>query len=73
MEPIILFLSEAIHRMSGNVSANSTQFVVLQGTTQGWRYPLVGGTRERHFIGIHLKPHKLPENADSHQSGARCV
>jgi len=29
----------------------------------GWRYPLVGGTRQRHFDGISFKPRKLPENA----------
>jgi len=26
-------------------------------------YPLVGGTRQRHFEGINSKPQKLPENA----------
>ena len=37
----------------------------------GVRYPLVGGTRECHFIGIHLKPPKTPENAArTRQSGA---
>jgi hypothetical protein len=29
----------------------------------GWRYRLVGGTRERCFDGTNFKPHKLPENA----------
>jgi len=29
----------------------------------GWRYPLVGGTSERHFDGTSLKPRKLPKNA----------
>ena len=29
----------------------------------GERYPLVGGTRQRHFAGTNFKPHKLPENA----------
>ena len=28
----------------------------------GLRYPLVGGTRQRHFAGTHLKPRKPPEN-----------
>jgi len=28
-----------------------------------WRYPLVGGTRQRHFDGTNFKPRKLPENA----------
>jgi len=31
----------------------------------GWRYPLVGGTRQRHFAGTSFKPHKLPENAQT--------
>ena len=31
--------------------------------SNGWRYPLVGGTRERHFDGTSFKPRKLPENA----------
>ena len=31
----------------------------------GWRYPLVGGTRQRHFGGTSFKPHKLPENAQT--------
>jgi len=26
-------------------------------------YPLVGGTRQRHFIGTNFEPHKLSENA----------
>ena len=29
----------------------------------GLRYPLVGGTWERHFAGTNLKPRILPENA----------
>ena len=44
----------------------------------GWRYPRVGGTRQRHFDGTNLKPRNLLENAhaaqqQSHKSGARCV
>jgi hypothetical protein len=31
----------------------------------GWRYPLVGGTRQRRFDGISFKPRKLPENAQT--------
>ena len=31
----------------------------------GLRYPLVDGTRERHFNGIRSKPRKLPENAQT--------
>jgi len=29
----------------------------------GSRYPLVGGTRQRHFAGTSFQPHKLLENA----------
>ncbi len=29
----------------------------------GWRYPLVGGTGQRHFAGTNSKPRKLLENA----------
>jgi hypothetical protein len=29
------------------------------------RYPLVGGTRQRHFNGTNSKPRKLPENAQT--------
>ena len=31
----------------------------------GERYPLVGGTRVRHFDGTNFKPHKLLENAQT--------
>jgi len=31
----------------------------------GVRYPLVGGTRQRHFAGTNSKPRKLPENAQT--------
>jgi len=37
--------------------------MVKVGQANGWRYPLVGGTRQRHFIGSNSKPRKLPENA----------
>ena len=36
-------------------------------------YPLVGGTRQRHFTGIHFKPHKLPENAQTPTSQVHAV
>jgi len=34
-----------------------------QTAANGARYPLVGGTRPRHFAGTLSKPHKVPENA----------
>lgn len=39
----------------------------------GVRYPLVGGTRERYFIGTRFKPHKVPENAQSPTSRVHAV
>jgi len=39
----------------------------------GWRYPLVGGTRKRHFDGINFKPYKLPENAPTPTSRVHAV
>jgi len=42
-------------------------------TPNGWRYPLVGGTRQRHFDGTSLKPHKLPENAQTPTSRVHAV
>ena len=41
--------------------------------SNGWRYPLVGGTRQRHFDGTNLKPHKLPENAQTPTSRVHAV
>jgi len=31
----------------------------------GLRYPLVGGTRQRHFAGTSFKPRKTLENAQT--------
>src|SRR5215208_4378054 len=31
----------------------------------GLRYPLVGGTRQRHFDGTSFKPRKVPKNAQT--------
>ena len=39
----------------------------------GLRYPLVGGTRSRHFDGTSFKPRKLPENAQSPTSRVHAV
>ena len=39
----------------------------------GVRYPLVGGTRQRHLDGIHSKPHKVPENAQTPTSRVHAV
>jgi hypothetical protein len=39
----------------------------------GLRYPLVGGTRQRHFDGANSKPRKLPENAQTPTSRVHAV
>jgi hypothetical protein len=42
-------------------------------TPNGLRYPLVGGTRERHFVGTNSKAHKVPENAATPTSRVHAV
>jgi len=39
----------------------------------GVRYPLVGGTRQRHFDGTHFKPRNLLENAPTPTSRVHAV
>src|SRR5689334_8117939 len=39
----------------------------------GWRYPLVGGMRQRHFTGINSKPRKVLENAQTPTSRVHAV
>jgi hypothetical protein len=39
----------------------------------GLRYPLVGGTRQRHFDGTSLKPHEVLENAQTPTSRVHAV
>ena len=39
----------------------------------GLRYPLVGGTRQRHFDGTSLEPSKLLENAQTPTSRVHAV
>jgi hypothetical protein len=39
----------------------------------GVRYPLVDGTRQRHFAGANFKPRKLPENAQTPTSRVHAV
>ena len=48
-------------------------FRFLKQAPNGLRYPLVGGTRERHFVETNLKPRKLPENAPSPTSRVHAV
>jgi hypothetical protein len=49
------------------------EFVFCSWLPNGWRYPLVGGARQRHFAGINFKPRKLPENAVSPTSRVHAV
>ena len=39
--------------------------VIFSVAPNGERYPLVGGTRQRHFAGTNSKPRKLLENAQT--------
>ena len=69
------------------ITSNSAASVLAEtrsakSSPNGSRYPLVDGTRQRHFDGANLKPRKLPENAPTpttivlvlfRGSGARCV
>jgi hypothetical protein len=45
----------------------------VQKQPNGWRYPLVGGTRQRYFIGINSKPRKLPKTAQTPTSRVHAV
>jgi len=53
--------------------ASPLKGVCLHEPPNGWRYPLVGGTRQRHFDGTNLKPRKLPENAQTPTSRVHAV
>ena len=47
--------------------------IISSQLPNGVRYPLVGGTRERHFTGTSFKPRKLPENAQTPTSRVHAV
>jgi len=47
--------------------------LLLNEQPNGLRYPLVGGTRQRHFDGINLKPCKVLENAQTPASRVHAV
>jgi len=44
-----------------------------QHLPNGLRYPLVGGTRQRHFDGTNFKPRKLLKNAPTPTSRVHAV
>jgi len=48
-------------------------YLFLKEAANGLRYPLVGGTRQRHFAGTNSKPRKLPENAQTPTSRVHAV
>jgi hypothetical protein len=49
------------------------KFPTFFDSFNGLRYPLVGGTRQRHFDGTNLKPRKVLENAQSPTSRVHVV
>ena len=51
----------------------SLRAILIHKLPNGWRYPLVGGTRQRHFAGTHSKPRELPENAQTPTSRVHAV
>jgi hypothetical protein len=59
--PSLHYLALISSSLYGNARAN------------GLRYPLVGGLRQRHFIGTNVKPRKLPENAATPTSRVHAV
>jgi len=48
-------------------------YVISSQTPNGLRHPLVGGTRQRYFVGASSKPRKLLENAQSPTSRVHAV
>jgi hypothetical protein len=46
-----------------------SQKIICKLQANGWRYPLVSGTRQCHFAGTNFKPRNLPENAQTPTSG----
>jgi hypothetical protein len=46
---------------------------IFSSAPNGWRYPLVGGIRQRPFAGTNLKPRKVLENAQTPTSRVHAV
>jgi hypothetical protein len=49
------------------------QEILGRHAPNGWRYPLVGGMRQRRLDRTNLKPRKLPENAQTPTSRVHAV
>jgi len=64
----LLFVGIEAIKLTGDLS-----IAVTAMTPNGWRYPLVGGTRERYFIGTSFKPRKRLENAQTPASRVHAV
>src|SRR5215207_4874042 len=73
--------AKRIAGMAGTIRIESISLMILgsffciscREVPNGLRYPLVGGTRQRHFAGTSSKPHKLPENAQTPTSRVHAV
>jgi hypothetical protein len=59
--------------ISDTVFQNPNSREKAPGLSNGVRYPLVGGTRERHFDGTSLRPRIRPENAQTPTSRVHAV
>src|SRR6266545_3372888 len=61
--------------MRGRLQLTARGASILKSSVlpNGLRYPLVGGTRQRHFDGTGFQPRKLPENAASPTSRVHAV
>ena len=57
----------------GNKLCKSVCILIRHQPPNGSRYPLVGGTRQRHFAGTNSKPRKVPENAQNPTSRVHAV
>src|SRR5688500_7843401 len=60
-----------LNKMFDDLHKSFTPFCVKPAN--GWRYPLVGGTRQRYFAGTSPKPRKVPENPPTPTSRVHAV
>jgi hypothetical protein len=59
--------------MKSSIFIYYCSLIIPSQLPNGWRYPLVGGTRQRHFAGTHFKPRKLLKNAPTPTSRVHAV